>query len=113
MNFLMFLRYELAFYWAWWICFIAIGFCLARQLGILGVFASIVLISILIVGIEVHSVFKDMHEHPELGRDADGVFVFGVLCRIVVFNIFVLPVSIVALKLRAHRKRLTNDKNVS
>jgi hypothetical protein len=112
MNLMLFLRGEIAFYWIWWLCFIAVGFCLARYLGLLGLFASIVLISFLIVGIEVHSVFQDMHEHPEWGRDADFVFWFGVLCRIVIFNMFVLPASIVGLKLRA-RRRVTHDTKVA
>jgi hypothetical protein len=104
MNLLLFFRNEIAFYWVWWFCFIAIGFLLARYLGLLGLFASIVLISFLIVGIELHSVFQDMHEHPDWGRDADFVFWIGVLFRIVIFNIFVLPFSIFGLKLRSHRR---------
>jgi hypothetical protein len=112
MNLMLFLRGEIAFYWIWWLCFIAIGFCLARYLGLLGLFASIVLISFLIVGIEVHSVFRDMREHPDWGRDADFVFWFGVLCRVAFFNICVLPFSIVGLKFRA-RDRVRHDAKVA
>ena len=108
MNLMLFLLGEITFYWIWWLCFIAVGFSLGRYLGLPGLFAAIVLISVLTVGIEVHSVFQDMHEHPDWGRDADFVFCFGVLCRVVFFNIFVLPFSIVGLKFRA-RHRVRHD----
>jgi hypothetical protein len=111
-NLSLFLRYEIAFYWLWWLCFIAIGFSLSRYRGLLGLVASIILISFLIVGIEVHSVFQDMRDRPELGRDADGIFVFGMLCRLVLFNIFVLPASIVGLRLRA-RRQPAHDPNLA
>jgi hypothetical protein len=100
-----FLYYEVLFYWPWWICFIAIAFCTARYIGWFGVWAAVLLISILIYSVEMHSVFKDMKERPELGRDADGVFIFGVLCRIVFYNILVLPFYILGLKLRCRHKR--------
>jgi hypothetical protein len=111
-NLPLFLRYEIAFYGLWWLCFIAIGFSLARYRGLLGLVASIIMISFVIVGIEVHSVFQDMRDRPELGRDADGIFVFGVLCRLVLFNIFVLPASIVGLRLRS-RRQPAHDTNLA
>jgi hypothetical protein len=107
MNLLLFLRNEAAFYWAWWLCFLVIAFCGARWFWWFGVVASALIISALILGIEVHSVFQDMREHPDWGRDADFVFWFGVLCRIVIYNIFFLPVSIVGLKLRKRTRHAT------
>ena len=108
MNFLLFLRNEAAFYWAWWLCFVIIAFCGGRWLRWLGVVASVFIISALVVGIEVHSVFQDMREQPNSGRDADFVFWFGVSCRIVIYNILFLPVSIAGLRLRDRRKKSPN-----
>ena len=113
MNLLLFLFNEIAFYWLWWVCFIAIGFCFGRYLGLLGVLVAPILISSLILGIEFHSVFQDMNDRPELGRDADLVFMFGVLVRIGLFNCFVLPFSIVGRRLRARHRRVTNDHKVA
>ena len=113
MNLPLFVRYEIAFYWPWYICFIAIGFCLPRFIGWPGVFGSVFLTAILINVVELHSVFKDMRERPELDRDADFVFWFGVLCRIVIYNGFVLPFSILGLWLRARRNRITHEPNVA
>jgi hypothetical protein len=107
MNFLQFIYYEAAFYWPWWLCFIAIAFVLARYLGWFGLVVSIPIVSALIFVIEVHSVFQDMKQFPNSGRDADGVFFFGVLCRIVFYNACLLPVSIFGVTLRRRRKRIT------
>jgi hypothetical protein len=104
-------QYEIGFYWLWWLFFIAIGFCMARYLGGRGIFGAAILISFLILCIEVNSVFKDMRAHME-GRDADFVFWFGVLVRIVLYNIFVLPFSILGWKQRARRKQLAHDKKL-
>jgi hypothetical protein len=98
-----FLRYEFQFYWLWWLCFIAIGFCTGRFFGLYGVFLAAVLISLLILGIEVHSVFKDMRGRPELGRDADFVFMVGVAFRIGLYNAFVLPFSFAGKRMRERR----------
>lgn len=95
-----FLQWEAAFYWLWWLCFIGIGFCFARCFGPPGLFVALVVISCLIIGIEVQSVFKEMREYPESGRDADFVFWFGVLLRIGIYNALVLPFGFVGLRLR-------------
>ena len=50
------------------------------------------------------SVWEDMRSRPELGRDADGVFLFGVLCRVVVFNILLSAVSRIGLRFRNRRR---------
>ncbi len=109
----LFLQWEAAFYWPWWLCFIGVGFCFARFFGPLGLFVALIVISFLIVGIEVQSVFKDMREHPESGRDADFVFWFGVLVRIGIYNAFVLPFSLAGLWLRARGRRASPDGTVA
>ncbi len=67
------------------------------------------LISMMINAVEVHSVFKDMRERPELGRDADVVFWVGVLFRMVVYNVLVLPFGILGRWLRARRLRVMRE----
>jgi hypothetical protein len=105
MNLLYFLSYEIAFYWPWWLCFAAIAFFSARWIGVLGLLPSSLIISFLIIFIELRSVFHDMREHPEWGRDADMVFWFGVLCRLVVYNFSFLLVAMLGWRLRVLRRR--------
>ena len=107
----MFFYYEAAFYWPWWLCFIAIAFILSRFLGWFGLIATIPIVSALIIGIEVHSVFQDMKQFPNSGRDADGVFIFGVLVRIVFYNACLLPFSFLGVTLRKRRNR--DDSHVA
>ena len=106
MNIPLILRYEIAFYWPWILCFVAIAFCATRWLGWLGIVVAGLLISGLVVAIEVNSVFRDMREHPDWGRDADFVFWIGVAVRLCVYNVLVVPAGIVGLLLRARRDRI-------
>ena len=85
---------------------------MGRWLGGLGVLLGAVAISVLIVSIEVHSVFHDMREHPESGRDADFVFLFGLLCRIIIYNLAFLPLGILGGRLRARHRRAAYDAQV-
>ena len=106
------LLYEVAFYWPWYLCFAVIAFCLGRCLGRLGLLLSALAISALIVFIEAHSVFRDMREHPELGRDADFVFWIGVLCRLILYNLAFLPLGILGGRLRARHRRFAHETQV-
>jgi hypothetical protein len=106
------LLYEIAFYWPWYLCFAVIAFCLGRWLGGLGLLLSAVAISALIMFIEVHSVFHDMREHPESGRDADMIFWFGVLCRLVVYNLAFLPIGLLGWRLRARHRRAAHETQI-
>ena|ERR1043166_243921 len=83
-----------------WVCFLAIGFCGPRYLGWFGFFLVPVVIAILITALDIHWIFQDMREHPENGRDANFVFWFGVLCRIILLNGVLLPFSIIGLRLK-------------
>jgi hypothetical protein len=113
MNLLLWPFYEIIWYGLWWLCFVAIAYCSARYLGWFGVFAGAFFVSVLIVAIDVHWIFKDMQEHSENGRDADFVFWFGVLCRIVFFNIVLLPATVIGLRLRARSRRPTHETKVA
>jgi len=105
----LFLQYEVAFYWPWYVCFGVIAFCFGRWLGRLGLLPSVLIISALIVVIELRSVYQDMRERPELGRDADFVFWFGVLCRLIVYNLAFLPVGIMGGKLRGKHRHFGRE----
>jgi hypothetical protein len=106
MNLLRLAGWEIAWYRAWWLCFIAIAFLSARYLRWWGIFVGWLAISLIIFGLDVHWIFQDMRQHPENGRDADFVFWFGVLCRIVFFNVLLLPVSAVGVWLSVRQKSL-------
>jgi len=97
--------YEIYWYGFWWLPFIAIAYGVTRCLGWPGIIASIVIVSMMILFIDVHWIFKDMNEHPENGRDADAIFWFGVFCRITFFNIVLVPASIVGWMFRARSRR--------
>ena len=105
--------YEIAFYWPWYLCFAVIAFCLGRWLGglwlLLGLVPNALVISALIIFMEVRSVFDDMRDHPEWGRDADFVFWFGVLCRIVFYNLVFLLVGMLGWRLRTRRLRAARE----
>lgn len=109
MNFLFFILYEIYWYGLWWLPFIAIAYSAARYRGWLGILGGVLLISGAIMFIDMHWIFDDMHNHPENERDADGIFMFGVLCRIVLFNLVLLPATITGLKLRARHRRIPRE----
>jgi len=71
------------------------------------------MVSAIVMFIDVNWIFKDMREHPESGRDADFVFLFGVACRIVFFNILLLPATITGLKLRLRSRRIAAETIVA
>ena len=101
MNPIVFLWWEIRFYWAWWLLFIALAFFLARYVGRIGVILSVVTISILIVHIEAASVWHDMQNRPELERDVDGVFAIGVVCRLLLYNALAWRFSKLGLTVRS------------
>ena len=69
-------------------------------------------IAAIIVFLDVRWIWDQMQNHAEEGRDADFVFWFGVLGRILVFNAFLAPVSFVGLWRRrvAQRKKEPNSE---
>lgn len=101
--------YEIGWYGLWWIPFIAIAYCSARYLGWLGVVVGVIVLALAIVLIDVRWMFADMRQHPEHGRDADFVFWFGVMCRVVLFNVLLLPVSVIGLRLRARHRQTPRE----
>jgi hypothetical protein len=108
-NFLLIALYEIYWYSFWWLPFIAIAYCATRYLGWPGIIASSFVVSFMIMFIDVHWIFKDMREHPENGRDADFVFWFGVLCRIVLFNIVLVTANIIGLRHRVRSRRIADE----
>jgi len=113
MNLLLWPFYEIIWYGLWWLPFIAIAYCSTRYLRWFGIIGGPFVVSVLIIFIDVHWIFKDMREHPENGRDADFVFWFGVLGRIVLFNLVLLPATISGLLLRARSRRIAHETKVA
>ena len=113
MNILTLLLSEISFYWAWLLLFAVIGFCGARYFGWLGVAAAALLITVMIVAIEFHSVFHDMREYPNSGRDVDGPFLVGVILRVGFYNTIVLPVGIAGTRLRARSVKVRDHARVA
>jgi len=105
MNLLRFLFYDFQFYALYFCGFIAIAFFAARYLRVVGVFVGALVISLIVVALEVHSVFDDMRNNPGTGRDADMVFFFGVFVRIIIFNVMLLPASALGLWAAFRRRR--------
>ena len=91
----MFILYDIWWYGWLWLPFIAIAFCSARFAGCFGILLSVVLIAVALLILDTRWIYDEMQNHPENGRDADGVFMFGVFLRVVVFNLLLLPVSLV------------------
>jgi MFS family permease len=89
-----------------WIAFIAITFCASRYAGWIGALLSPVIIAVIIVFLDVRWIWDQMRNHPEEGRDADFVFWFGVLCRILLFIFLLTPVSFCGF----WRKRVAQNK---
>ena len=113
MNLLLIPLYEILWYGLWWLPFIAIAYCAARYLGWVGSLTGAFLICVIIVFVDVNWIFKDMRQHPENGRDADFVFWLGVLFRMVLFNLVLLPVSIRGLRHRARSRVTPNQTKVA
>ena len=105
MNLLEIAVHEIGHYAWWWLVFIAIAYCSGRYLGVIGLVIGLAAVSSLIVILDLRWVFDDMRNHPEHGRDADFVFWFGVLCRIVLFNVILSPVFFGGLGLRTSAQR--------
>ena len=104
---------EIAWYGLWWLLFVAIAFVSARYFGRRGIIVGVVALAILIYILDIMWITADIKEHPEHGRDTDFVFLFGVLIRIVLFNIVLLPVTFIGMKLRARSLITKHDTNVA
>lgn len=117
MNLPKFILYELydltAYGIVLWALFLAIAFCGTRYLRWFGFLLVPVVITLLVIGLDIHWIFQDMREHPENGRDADFIFWFGVLCRIVLLNIVLIPVSILGLRLWPRRRKTQHEPTVA
>lgn len=105
MNLLQVAFFEVVWYGAWWLCFIAVAFFFARYLRWVGVLIGVLVISVFIVCLDVNWIFQDMRVHPENGRDADFVFWLGVLLRVVFFNTLLSPVTLIGLWLSSRPSR--------
>ena len=99
---------ELASYGVWpWLRFIAVAFAAAYLLRAPGVFLGHVLIAIAVVALDVQWIQSEMRKpgwDPNVGPDQDFVFMFAMVLRILLINTVLLPVSLLALRLRRSRQ---------
>lgn len=105
MNFRALIYCEISLYGAWWWIFAAIAYATARYCPSAGIRIGMLLIGVLLVAIDVDWIFTEMREHPENGRDADGIFWMGLIGRFLIFNMILLPVSITGAILRERSLR--------
>ena len=96
----MFILYDIWWYGWLWLGFVAVAFCTTRFMGGFGCLLSGFVIAGILLVLDVNWIYDDMRHHPENGRDADFIFMFGVLIRVVVFNLLLLPVSFLGAWLR-------------
>jgi hypothetical protein len=93
----------------WWIAFVGIAFTAARLGRWWGVFASQMIVGLLILGIDVAWISEQMLApgyQVGQGPDMDAAFAFGVMARVVLANILLLPVSIAGILLPRRTRRI-------
>jgi hypothetical protein len=97
---------QLISYGAWpWVLFVAIAFVAAYLLRGPGIFLGHVLIAIAVVVFDVQWIQSEMRKPGWDGQpDQDFAFLIGMLLRILLINTVLLPVSLIALRLRRSRQ---------
>jgi signal transduction histidine kinase len=104
---------EIAWYGLWWLSFVAIAFVSARYFGRRGIIFGAIALAILIYILDSMWITADIKEHPEHGRDTDFGFLVGVLMRLILFNIVLVPVTFIGMKLRARSLSTKHDTKVT
>lgn len=102
-------------YHIWWIAFVAAAYLLPRRFGIPGVLIAHVLTAILICVLDVAWMIGKMDKpgyDPATGPDMDLIFTIGVLFRIVLINVILLPVAITGCFRRSHAAKAPPDVQV-
>ena len=98
---------ELASYGLWpWVLFLAIATSTAYLLRLPGVLLGHLLVAGAVVYLDVQWIQAEMAKPGWNGQpDQDFVFLLGVVARIVLVNTVLLPVSVLALRLRRRPPR--------
>ncbi len=105
MNLLRLALYEVTYYGPiFWFGCIAITFLASRYLGWPGALLSPLVVAAIVVVLDVNWIWDQMRNHPENGRDADMIFFFGLLCRVLLFNLMLVPVGLLGLWMRYRRR---------
>jgi hypothetical protein len=93
---------QLTSYGVWpWVLFVAIALVAALLLRVPGIFLGHVLVAVAVVIFDVQWIQSEMRKPGWDGQpDQDFVFMMGVAVRIVLINTTLLPVSVLALRLR-------------
>ena len=78
----------------WWLAFVLAAFTFARVGAFRGTIAGQVLIAVLVMCSDIAWIQREMHKPGWDGQpDQDAVFMVGVLIRIILINVCLLPVS--------------------
>jgi hypothetical protein len=102
---MLMLIFQLLSYGLGLVCFAAIAFVAARFWGLLGMFAGHIVVALTVTFLDVRWVQAAMHAPNWDGTpDMDIVFTIGLLIRIMLINIILLPVTYIALRLRARSR---------
>jgi hypothetical protein len=98
---------QLSSYGVWqWVLILALTAAAAYLLRVPGIFLGHVLVATAIAVLDVQWIQSEMRKpgwDPNVGPDQDFAFVIGVVLRIVLINAALLPVSLLALRLRRSR----------
>jgi hypothetical protein len=97
-------------YHIWWIAFVAAAYLLPKRFGIPGVLIAHVLTAILIYVLDVVWISGEMNKpnyDPATGPDMDLIFTIGVLIRIVIINVILLPVALIGCVRRSRAAKPT------
>lgn len=101
---------QLISYGVWtWVLFVAIAFAAAYLLRLPGIFLGHVLVAIAVVVFDLQWIESEMRKPGWDGQpDQDFVFMIGVVLRILLINTVLLPVSLLALRLRRSGRSTTS-----
>ena len=101
MNLVAWLFFQLLSYGLWWAVFIAIAVVGAKKGRWLGIFAGHCVIAVMILFLDIAWIRSEMSKpgwSPDTGPDMDIVFDIGVLARIILVNLTLMPLSIFFLR---------------
>lgn len=89
-----------------WLLLVSVAFLSARLGGTPGIFIGHFLVAIIIIVLDVGWVQAEMQKPAWDGTpDFDIVFPYGVLCRVLLINTVLLPLSLFALRLGTSSRR--------
>ena len=84
----------ISYEWGFWLFFLSLAFLASSYFGWPGLFFSLFLLPGIVAGLDFLWIRHEMSQPGWTGQpDMDGVFYFGVLLRILMIGLVVLPIS--------------------